>query len=191
LTYLFNKIFTNLNFEDMRRFVLIIAVIVSAMLFTNVQAQEKEQAKTTAVPTKEHGKCGGCAIAKMKREYLYKNLELTEDVREKFWSIYDKFMQEETKIHENSRLRMEKIGIKRVEGKYDFDAMNEEQILAFYNNHFQEKKEMQDLNYRFYNEIKSVLHPKELVMYFTLDKNFKKTVAGQAREKQGQGKENK
>jgi hypothetical protein len=184
----------------MKRIVLMMAVAVSTMLLTNVQAQEKVQTKTSiapakeqnkVAPTKEHEKCSGCAIAKMKREYLYKNLELSEEVREKFWSIYDKFMQEETKIHENSRLRMEKIGIKRVEGKYDFDAMNEEQILAFYDNHFQEKKEMQDLGYRFYEEIKSILHAKELVKYFTLDKNFKKTVAGQAREKQVQGKENK
>ena len=167
---------------------------VIAVMFSNVQAQEKLQSKAVAVATKEQEKqekCGGCGIAKMKKEYLYKNFELKDEVREKFWSIYDRFMQEEIKIHESARLRIEKIGIKRVEGKYDFDAMNEEQILAFYDNRFQEKKEMQDLSFRFYGEIKNVLHPKELVKYYTLDKNFKKTVGKEAREKHGQAKENK
>ena len=175
----------------MKRIVLMAAVVICAMMLTNVQAQEKLMAKTAAVATKEQEKCSGSGITKMKKEYLHKNLELRNEVREKFWSIYDKFMQEEMKIHENACLRIEKIGIKRVEGKYDFDAMNDEQILAFYDNRFQEKKEMQDLSFRFYNEIKTILQPKELVKYYTLDKNFKKTVAGQAREKHGQPKENK
>jgi hypothetical protein len=125
----------------------------------------------------------------MKREYIYNNLELKDNIREKFWANYDKFMQDELNIHKNACMRMEEIGIKRVDGKYDFDVMNEEQILAFYDNHFQEKKEIQDLNYRFYNEAKSILHPKELVKYYTLDKNFKKTVAGQIYQKHEHKKE--
>jgi len=174
-------------------------VISSAILFSNLQAQEKIQTKTVAVAAKGHNKvetterekCGGCVIAKMKREYLYKNLELRDDIRENFWATYDKFMKDEIRIHENARVKMESIGIKRVEGKYNFDSMNEEQVLSFYDNHFQEKQEMQELNFRFYNEIKNMLNTKELVKYYTLDKNFKKTVAGQTREKHGQEKEKK
>ncbi|MDR1112994.1 MAG: hypothetical protein LBL18_04460 [Bacteroidales bacterium] len=159
----------------MKRIVLMIVVMAGTIMLTDAQNQEKE-------------KCSGYVIAKMKREYLYNNLELKDNVREKFWSVYDKCMEEELNIHKNACMKMEEIGIKRVDGKYDFDAMNEEQILAFYDSHFQEKKEVQDLGYRFYNEAKNILHPKELVKYYTLDKNFKKTVAGQLHQKHEQKK---
>jgi hypothetical protein len=154
----------------MKKILLTSAFLISAVLFSALQAQ----------PEHESGKCSGCAITKMKREYIEKNFEIRDDIRAKFWEVYDQIMQEEIKVHATAHLTMEKIGVKRVDGRYNFEEMTEDQIIAFYDSHFEEKSQIVALNNKFYQEIKNILNPKEIVKYYSLEKNFKKTMANHA-----------
>lgn len=121
-------------------------------------------------------------IMKMKREYIKKNLILTDQEAEKFWTIYDDYMKKVTEINKNFKASLEKEGIKREKGDVKETEMKPELFISYYDRKMKMKHEMLVLENSFYEQIKEVLTPENVMAYYKLEKDFKKEMA-EMREK--------
>lgn len=121
-------------------------------------------------------------IMKMKKEYIKKNLILTDQEAERFWPIYDDYLKKITEINKNFKASLEKEGIKREKGDVKKTEMKPELFILYYDHKMKMKHEMLGTEQAFYEQIKEVLTPENVMAYYKLEKDFKREMA-EMREK--------
>lgn len=127
-------------------------------------------------------------IIKIKKEYFKKHLTLSDN-EDPFWSMFDHYLQEERRIHQQCKMNQEEYGIKREEGKIDFASLDEEQILFYFENKLEMRSSMLELDRNFHEKLKSVLSPKTILQYYKVEKDFKNYVSGAKKFTEQKGSE--
>ena len=110
-------------------------------------------------------------ILQLKNNYIKENLTISDVVADKFWKLYDKYIQDENAIHAAFKKAMDSKNITR-------DALREgkgtdEQVSFYLSQKMIYKDKMYMLDKKFYNEAKTILSAKELYDFYHLDQSFK------------------
>jgi hypothetical protein len=160
--------------------------------FINVNAQSKLETAKVAPSEKNPSLVDPSAVKmmkqecqnvmKLKREYFKNNLILSEKEQLIFWPLFDKYLVEEEAIHQLFKQKREDKGIKRENGAINFDILNDEAILFYYDSRFEMKGKLLDLDSRFYQSIKDVLSAKTLVQYYKTEKSFKNYIVKEVKQ---------
>lgn len=144
--------------------------------YTNAQtpAAKPVAANNKAIaPEKKHN---FQEILQLKRNYIKENLSLPEKKAEKFWAIYDKYIENEQALHANLKKAYDSKKITR-EMLKDESKMTDDQISFHLSQKMNFKEKMFNLDKRFYNDAKSVLTPRELSKFYHLEQSFKNQCA--------------
>jgi len=174
-----------------KRFLILMALFFVAA-FINVNAQSKLETAKVAPSEKNPSLVDPSAVKmmkqecqnvmKLKREYFKNNLILSEKEQLIFWPLFDKYLVEEEAIHQLFKQKREDKGIKRENGAINFDILNDEAILFYYDSRFEMKGKLLDLDSRFYQSIKDVLSAKTLVQYYKTEKSFKNYIVKEVKQ---------
>ena len=116
-------------------------------------------------------------ILNQKKAYFKKHLALTEREAVLFWPLFDQFLEEEKDIHQNCKQNIEKEGIKRENGKINFDQLNHDQIIFYYDNKLKTKTQLLALELKYYEKWKDILTAQNLVQYYKIEKEFKNSIS--------------
>jgi len=176
----------------MKKKFLILMALFFVAAFMNVNAQSKLETVKVAPAEKNPSLVDPSAVKmmkqecqnvmKLKREYFKNNLILSEKEQLSFWPLFDKYLAEEEAIHQEFKQKREDKGIKRENGVINFEILNDDAILFYYDSRFEMKGKLLDLDSRFYQSIKDVLSPKTLVQYYITEKSFKNYIVKEAKQ---------
>ncbi|MDL2326568.1 hypothetical protein LJC67_05790 [Bacteroidales bacterium OttesenSCG-928-A14] len=122
------------------------------------------------------------AIVALKKEYFKKNLTLTDKEAEKFWPIFDEYIEKEHLIHKNFRGVLVKEGIKREKSDFKAEEFPSGKIIIYYEQKLKMKQELLKEEAIFFEQIKEILTAENVSAYYSLEKEFKKELT-EMREK--------
>jgi len=115
--------------------------------------------------------------------YMKNNLKLSATESKAFWPAYEQFLRSEIKLHEAYRTNIEKKGIKAncpncptCDENKSCDELTNEQITYLFDQKFELKKNMLNLETNFYKKIKAILTPKNLQEFYKKDERFKRNM---------------
>jgi hypothetical protein len=117
------------------------------------------------------------SIIEMKKVFFKKNLVLSDKEAEQFWTVFDKYAEQESKIHKDFKASLEKEGLKREKGEMNEEEMDPERVIAYYDRKMKMKQDLLKAETQFYEQIKEILTPANVVAYYKLEKDFKKELA--------------
>ncbi len=105
------------------------------------------------------------------------NLSLSSTESKTFWSAYEQFLQSEVKCHDTYRTNLSKRGIKACCPKCSesCESLTDEQITYLYDQKFELRKNLLNLETTFYKKAKSILTPKHLQELYKIDEKYKRS----------------
>ena len=152
--------------------ILVLSLFVLAFTATPMYAQSTPKTCTSTPSVKFPAeKPDYQGILQLKFNYIKENLTISDKYAEKFWTLYEKYIADENKIHANFKKAMDEKGIKREilrSGKG-----TEEQISTYLSQKMIFKDKMYQLDKKFYNDANAFLSPKELYDFYHLEQSFK------------------
>lgn len=176
----------------MKKSFLILMALFFVAAFMNVNAQSRLETSKVSPAEKNPSLVDPSAVKtmkqecqnvmKLKREYFKNNLILSEKEQLTFWSLFDKYLTDEEAIHQQFKQKREDKGIKRENGVINFEILNDEAILFYYDSRFEMKGKLLDLDSRFYQNLKNVLSPKTIVQYYKTEKSFKNYIVKEVKQ---------
>jgi hypothetical protein len=116
------------------------------------------------------------SIIAIKKEFIKKNLQLSETEEKEFWPIYNEYLKQESIIYDKYRYELEKGQIKTTNGRLNPNTSSDEQILAYLDLYYQTREATTLLEQKLYLDLKKVLKPKNLLFFLELEKSFKSSV---------------
>lgn len=120
------------------------------------------------------------SIMKIKKDYISKNLKLTEKESKEFWPIYNEYLKQEAFIYDKYKVELEKKKIKSQYGKIIPNVSSDEQILFYLDMYYQTREATTLLEQKLYLDLKKVLTPRNLLYFLDLEKSFKSRVKEKA-----------
>lgn len=120
------------------------------------------------------------SIMKIKKDYISKNLKLTEQESKAFWPIYNQYLKEEAIIYDRYKLELEKKKIKSQYGKIVPNVSSDEQIIFYLDMYYQTREATTLLEQELYLDLKKVLSPRNLLYFLDLERSFKSRVREKA-----------
>ena len=144
---------------------LLLAICLVSIGLTSLQAQDKPD---TDKMIKER-------VANMRA-----NLKLSSTESKTFWTAYEQFLNSEIKIHEQYRLNLEKKGIKGCPGcPSSCENLTDAQLTYMRDQRFELRRNILNLETTFYKKIKTILTPRHINDFYTIDEKFKRTKVSQ------------
>jgi len=120
------------------------------------------------------------SIMAIKKDYIKKNLQLSENEAKAFWPLYNEYLKQESIIYDKYRFGIEKKQIKTINGRLNPNTSSDEQIIAYYDLYYQTREATTLLEQKLYLDLKKVLKPKNLLRFLELEKSFKSNVKQKA-----------
>ncbi|PKP19425.1 MAG: hypothetical protein CVU02_03065 [Bacteroidetes bacterium HGW-Bacteroidetes-19] len=120
------------------------------------------------------------SIMKIKKDFISKNLKLTEKESQQFWPIYNTYLKQEAIIYDQYKIELEKKGIKSQKGKIIPSISTDDQILFYLDMYYQTREATTLLEQKLYLDLKKVLTPRNLLYFLDLEKSFKSRVKEKA-----------
>ncbi len=120
------------------------------------------------------------SIMKIKKDFISKNLKLTEKESQQFWPIYNGYLKQEAIIYDQYKIELEKKGIKSQKGKIIPSISTDDQILFYLDMYYQTREATTLLEQKLYLDLKKVLTPRNLLYFLDLEKSFKSRVKEKA-----------
>lgn len=148
----------------------LLTVIICFSITVNLYAQ-------THQGHPQHKRMGGEKMMELKQSYFKENFKLSEKESEKFWAAYKDYQEKERAIHQKCKENMEKNGIVREQGKIDFEKLNDEQLLFYYDSKLETERMLLQNREKFHKTLKEILPPKKIAEYYQLEKNFKRELS--------------
>lgn len=120
------------------------------------------------------------SIMKIKKDYISKNLKLTEQESKSFWPIYNQYLKQEAIIYDKYKIELEKKNIKSQYGKIVPSVSSDEQIIFYLDMYYQTREATTLLEQELYLDLKKVLSPRNLLYFLDLERSFKSRVREKA-----------
>lgn len=112
--------------------------------------------------------------------FMKTNLKLTATESKVFWGAYEQYIRSEVKCFENYRSNLEKKGIKKgcpdCDGKGACDNLTDAQISYMFDQKFELRKNLLNLETSFYKKIKGTLTPKHLQEFYKNEERYKRSL---------------
>jgi len=142
----------------------VISVLLSLFFFSSLFAQEDCQ-----------------SIMIIKRNFIERNLILSDSERQAFWDLYNPYLKEESEIFEASKLLLQKNNIDRSKGRIDYTKMSEKQLYVLMEDKINTKEKLVLLEKKLYNQLKKILPAKTLYQFYQIEGRFKADIKEEAK----------
>ena len=124
--------------------------------------------------TQTHEQCQ--SIMKIKKDYIQKNLVLTEAESLKFWPVYNEYLRQEALIYDTHRSTLDKNEIQSRGGKLNLSEVSDEEILFYLDQYYKTREATTSLEKQLYLDLKNVLKPETLYNFLQIERSFKSRV---------------
>lgn len=108
------------------------------------------------------------------------NLKLNSTESKTFWNAYEQYVRSEVKYFSTYRSNLEKKGIRPgcpdCDGKTTCENLTDAQITYMFDQKYELKKNLFNLENNFYKKIKGILTPKHLQEFYKIDERFKRSL---------------
>lgn len=112
--------------------------------------------------------------------FMKNNLKLTAAESKTFWNAYEQYVRSEVKCFETYRSNLEKKGIKKgcpdCDGKSACDNLTDEQITYMFDQKFELRKNILNLETNFHKRIKGILSAKHLQEFYKNEEKYKRSL---------------
>lgn len=135
-------------------------------------AQQKDTTCCIHNETQTHEQCQ--SIMKIKKDYIHKNLVLTEAESLKFWPIYNEYLRQEASIYDSHRYTLDNNKIKG--GRLNLSKASDEEILFYLDQYYKTREATTSLEKQLYLDLKNVLKPETLYNFLQIERSFKSRV---------------
>ena len=121
------------------------------------------------------------SIMTIKKNFIERNLVLSDTERHAFWDLYNPYLKEESEIFEASRALLQKNNIDRRKGRIDHTKLSDRQLYIIMEDRIQTKEQLLRLEKKLYEQLKKVLSPKTLYQFYQIEGRFKADIKEEAK----------
>jgi len=121
------------------------------------------------------------SIMTIKRNFIERNLVLSDTERQAFWDLYNPYLKEESEIFEASRALLQKNNIERNKGRVDYNKLNEKQLYVLMEDRINTKEQLLKLEKKLYEQLKKILSAKTLYQFYQIEGRFKADIKEEAK----------
>jgi hypothetical protein len=121
------------------------------------------------------------SIMAIKKNFIEKNLVLSDNERQAFWDIYNPYLKEESEIFEVSRSLLQKNDIERSKGKVDFKKLSDRQLYILMEDRIATKEKLIQLEKKLYAQLKKIITAKTLYQFYQIEGRFKAEIKEEAK----------
>jgi len=121
------------------------------------------------------------SIMTIKRNFIERNLVLSDNERQAFWDLYNPYLKEESEIFEVSRALLQKNNIDRRKGRIDHTKLSDKQLYIVMEDRIQTKEKLLRLERKLYEQLKKVLSAKTLYQFYQIEGRFKADIKEEAK----------
>ena len=121
------------------------------------------------------------SIMTIKRNFIERNLVLSDSERQAFWNIYNPYLKEESEIFEASRALLQKNDIERSKGRIDYSKLTDKQLYVLMEDKIKTKEQLILLENKLYYQLKKILSAKTLYLFYQIEGRFKADIKEEAK----------
>jgi len=121
------------------------------------------------------------SIMAIKKNFIERNLTLSDIERQSFWDIYNPYLKEESEIFEASRALLQKNNIERTKGRIDYSKLSEKQLYILMEDRVATKEKLIHLERKLYEQLKKILPAKTLYQFYQIEGRFKADIKEEAK----------
>ena len=129
--------------------------------------------------SQEHDDCQ--SIITIKKNFIERNLTLTNEQRQAFWDIYNPYLRDESEVFEESRDLLQKNNIARSKGRIDYTKLTDKQLYVVMEDRINTKEKLQILEKKLYEQLKRILPAKTLYQFYQIEARFKADIKEEAK----------
>jgi len=121
------------------------------------------------------------SIMTIKKNFIERNLVLSDNERQAFWELYNPYLKEESEIFETSRALLQKNNIQRSKSRIDYTKLNDKQLYILMEDRIATKEKLIDLEKNLYEQLKKVLSAKTLYQFYQIEGRFRADIKEEAK----------
>jgi len=121
------------------------------------------------------------SIMAIKKNFIERNLVLSDNERDSFWDIYNPYLKEESEIFQASKALLQINNIERSKGRVDCTKLTDKQLYIFMEDRLNTKEKLVDLEKKLYGQLKKVLSAKTLYHFYQIESRFKADIKEEAK----------
>jgi hypothetical protein len=121
------------------------------------------------------------SIMTIKKNFIEKNLSLTNGERQAFWNFYNPYLKEESEIFLASKALIVMNNIDRRKGQVDITKLTDKQFYVLMEDRINTKEKLLVLEKKLYENLKKVLSAKTLYHFYQIEARFKAEIKEEAK----------
>jgi len=121
------------------------------------------------------------SIMTIKKNFVERNLPLSDSERHAFWDVYNPYLKEESEIFESSKLLLQKNSIERSKGRVDYTKLTDKQLYVLMEDRINTKEKLVQLEKKLYDQLKKILSAKTLYQFYQIEGRFKADIKEEAK----------
>ncbi|MCL1850047.1 MAG: hypothetical protein FWF70_01360 [Bacteroidetes bacterium] len=121
------------------------------------------------------------SIMLIKRNFIERNLTLSETEQKPFWDVYNPYLKEESEIFEASKALLLKNNIERNKGRVDYLKLTDKQLYVLMEDRINTKEQLLKLEKKLYDQLKKILPAKTLYNFYQIEARFKADIKEEAK----------
>ena len=121
------------------------------------------------------------SIMTIKKNFIERNLVLSDHERPAFWDLYNPYLKEESEIFEASKALLQQNNIKRSKGKVDYTKLSDKQLYVLMEDRINNKEKLVLLEKKLYDQLKKILSAKTLYQFYQIEGRFKADIKEEAK----------
>lgn len=118
-------------------------------------------------------------IKTLKVAYITEQLGLTSNEAQEFWPVYNQHHQKMEKLRSKEREQFEGV-------QTDMSIVSDKDAESLVTNYLLMQEEKSEIDKKFITDLRQVISAKKIILLFRAEKNFKKRLLQQYRNKRGQ-----
>jgi hypothetical protein len=121
------------------------------------------------------------SIMTIKKNFIERNLVLSDNERQVFWELYNPYLKEESEVFEASRALLQKNNIQRSKSRIDYTKLSDKQLYILMEDRIATKEKLIDLEKNLYEQLKKVLPAKTLYQFYQIEGRFRADIKEEAK----------
>ncbi|MCL2247468.1 MAG: hypothetical protein FWC10_10255 [Lentimicrobiaceae bacterium] len=121
------------------------------------------------------------SIMTIKRNFIERNLVLSNAERQAFWDLYNPYLKEEAEIFEDSKALLQKNSIERSKGRVDYTKLTDKQLYVLMEDRIDRKEKLLTMEKNLYVQLKKILSAKTLYQLYQIEGRFKADIKEEAK----------
>lgn len=121
------------------------------------------------------------SIMMIKKNFIERNLNLSDGERQIFWNIYNPYLKEESEIFQSSKALLQLNKIERSKGQVDYTKLTDKQLYVFMEDRINTKEKLLLLEKKMYEQLKKMLTAKTLYQFYQIESRFKADIKEEAK----------